>query len=151
MRYHVRPLLALAALVALDLANHDSLGYFHQFTFATAIIAFALALAASLMRDVARGTADAAVDCDLLAFGLTAVGLTAFGIGSVHLTFPDHIWALDAVRWCAVGGFIVCVLGLLWPVRGLFGAIDWADFRAHSRGIALGLTTGLLIIAGRVW
>src|SRR5262245_46592869 len=111
MRYHVRPLLALAALVALDLANHDSLGYFHPFTFAIAIIAFAMALTASLMRDVTRGPADAGINGDLLAFGLTAVGLTAFGIGSVHLTFPDHVWALDAVRWCAVGGFVVCVLG----------------------------------------
>jgi hypothetical protein len=150
MRYHVRPLLALAALVALDLLNHDSLGYFHPLTFAYVVIAFALALTASLMPDVVRGPEDAAVDGDLTALGLIALSLTALGAISVHLTFPDDARALDAVRWFAVGGLIVCVAGLLWPARGLVGPIDRADLRAILPIVLIGLTAGFLVIGLRV-
>jgi hypothetical protein len=151
MRYHVRSLLALAALVALDLANHDALGYFDPLAFAIVMFSFAIALVASVMPDVARGPADAEVDGDLLVVGLTAVGLTGFGISSVHLTFPERFWALDAVRWCAAGGFVVCLGGLFWRrARELFGPIDWNDVRAHHRWILAGSVLGLLVIVARV-
>ena len=85
MRFHLRANLALAAVVALNLAVHDQLGYFTPLAFCGVMTAFALALSASLLPSIVRNSASS-IDGDLLVLMCTALAMTTLNVQSTHLS-----------------------------------------------------------------
>ncbi|MFL5339551.1 MAG: hypothetical protein ACJ8F7_05220 [Gemmataceae bacterium] len=138
MRFHLRPALTLAAVVALNLAVRPTWGvWYSHAAFALTMLALVLGLAAALIADrpllwPAGWAGDTETDGDTFLLAAAAVALAALNVNSTEVSYAEVDWARRGLVYLALAGFAATLTGLFSrSPETLISPVDEADWRRH--------------------
>ena len=134
-RLQMRPVLALAAMSALNFAMRDQLGAYSALAMLLAIIALVLALSACLLAEHSYSLRIRPV----FLFGVVAGLMAIVGAGSTYLLFLEFPDTLRVAR-------LLAAIGCAWCLA-FFGLLAWRRWQ-DSRWIAGWLVVAIALGAG---
>lgn len=125
MSLHLRPTLAVLAMVILNLGIRDTCGFWSPAAFASTMLALSLAIAACVLpeRLIHHPIRNGNIDPTGALMAGVAVTLVAINVNSTETSYADVVWARKWLVWVALIGFLVLILFLL-RFRGGFLPLD---------------------------